>query len=356
MKCIGLIFVSFLFIAGCTSFRDEQKLQCGEVTYVKGFPLEVELQKNTPLPLDLAGCVDVFAVDSLMIFKMMDGEYFWKIFSLNGNRFLCCFLSKGHGHDEFESLPSSELVMRTDTALLCDFWSSSRRVWYRCNLTRTIQNQYLVWEKQQRFEKIDNILYTFCLSDTLFYFIKNRDYTGFIRSLYANGTFHDLIHVGNLNDFVVNKDINTLSAVRCLNRKRMMMAEGMLRLNQINLYSLVADSSKTICIGDELSNVYEVDHLPKKMRHKYYGNILSYDNYFVALYHDVSVMDYWMGKDYAELQFFDWSGQPLLLLKFPFAVTSFFVSQNRYVYVFSNIGEEEVIYKYDCGEILRSIT
>lgn len=355
MKHLLLMFTSLLIVAGCSSSRSKQKLQCNEVDFIDAFPKEICLESSHLLSLDLAGCVDVFSVDTLMIFKVMDGECFWKVYSLNDYRLLGNYLTKGHGKDEFVDLPCSELVMKTDTALYCDFWCPSKMMWFRCDLTKTLQDGRPVWEQQKRFDNNDNVTSVLCLSDTSFFILKNKDYVGYVRGLFENGTDCDLSHIGNLNEMEIEEDINTLSAVCCLNRERMMMAEGMLRLNQINLYSLATGYSKTVCVGKKLSDVDEVDHRPKKMRHKYYGNILSYDDYFVALYHDISAMDYWMGTGKSELQFFDWTGRPLLCLKLPFMASSFFVSQNRYVYAFSAMEDEEVLYKYDCGEVLQSI-
>lgn len=93
--------------------------------------------------------------------------------------------------------------------------------------------------------------------------------------------------------------------MRCVNPERMMVAEAMLNLNQINLYSLKSGKSVTLCVGDELSDVAEVDNFPKRLRHYYYGYIEAHDGYFVALYQDVSAFDYWMGRGKCELQFFD---------------------------------------------------
>lgn len=355
MKNLPWIVTSLLIVAGCSSSSDEQKLLCNEVNFIDAFPKEVELEAIRPLSLDLAGCVDVFSIDTLMIFKMMNGEYFWKVYSLNNNRFLGHFLAKGHGDNEFVSLPCSEMVMQTDTALLCDFWCPPKKTWYRCNLTKTIERNRLVCLQEKRFEQYDNLNFVVSLSDTSFYFLKDNDFVGYVRSLYVDGVEHEIDHIGNLNRMRIKEDINTLSAVRCVSRNRMMVAEGLLRLNQINLYSLKTDSSKTLCVGTELDNVDEVDRRPKKLRHEYYGNILSYDDYFVALYHDVSAIDYLTGMGTSELQFFDWSGRPLLCLKLPFMASSFFIYQNRYVYVFSGMSEEEMMYKYDCGEILQSV-
>lgn len=102
-------------------------------------------------------------------------------------------------------------------------------------------------------------------------------------------------------------------------------------------------------------DVVDTDKSPKIKRHKYYGYIVSYEDYFVALYNDVSYESYFKGDGDSQLQFFTWDGKPLLCIKLPCFVTSFFISKGRYLYIFSNGGEEEMMYKYDCGELLQSI-
>lgn len=95
MKKTDILFITILFVAGCSS-RNEQTLQCDEVNYVQEFPHEVNLEETKPLPLNLIGCVDMKPADSLLIFKMDEGEYFWKI------KYDCTELLKSMGEDNKE--------------------------------------------------------------------------------------------------------------------------------------------------------------------------------------------------------------------------------------------------------------
>ena len=349
------IFVSLLFIVGCFSSHDKQKLQCNEIEYIKGFPKEVSLKETVSLPLDLTGCTEVYGLDSLLICRIPEGEYLWKVYSLHNLQCMGNLFGKGHGHNEFVESFIPDMSICTDSALFCEFWSYSNGVWYRCNLTESLRLKEIVWDNKKQFQNNDLINTNIYLNDSTFFMVRYNDYLGYIRSLCVNGSVQDISHIGNLNDLSVEEDINTLSAVRCVNRERMMVAEGMLRLNQINLYSLNSDSSKTLCIGDHLMDVVETDKCPKIKRHKYYGYILSYEDYFVALYQNISYKKYFEGDGNSQLQFFTWEGKPLLCINLPYFITSFFISKGRYLYIFSNGGEEEVMYKYDCGEILQSI-
>lgn len=356
MKPLFLILISILVVMGCTSSHDNKTLQCDKVRFINGFPTEVKLDKVAALPLDLSGFVDVFAIDSLMIFKAAEREYLWTVYSLNSLKPIKQLFRRGHGHNEFFSLPSCELPTQTDSVLYCDFWCSCAKTWYRCDLTNTLSQDSIMWIGRQGLEKHDNVCDAYALTDTSFFLIENKDYTGFTRNLCVNGVMQELTDIGNLNEASIKNDINTLSAVRCVNQERMKVAEGMLRLNQINLYSLLSDSSLTLCVGDELSDVKEVDDRPRNLRHEFYGMIHSYDDYFVALYQDVSAIDYWIGKGTSQLQFFDWDGHPLLCLDLPFMASSFFIHQNRDLYVFSSMGKEESLYRYDCGRYLNTLS
>lgn len=350
---VAVLFVAVLFVAGCSS-RNEQTLQCNEVNYIQTFPVEVSLDKIEPLSLDLIGCVDMEPADSLIIFKVLDGEYFWRIYSLNSNTFITELLPRGHSNMEFVDLPYSESILQTDSALYCDFCDDARRRLLRCNLTRTLEQGKLDIEHIFDYKKYERLRSAISLSDTLIYMKTGIGIGGNTRFMLSNDKKQELTNIGNLNAVQIKKDPNTLSAVTRINRKRMMAVEAMLRLNQINVYSLQSDSSLTICVGKKLSNVRKMDACPEQLRHEYYGNVMTYDDYFVALYYDTSIMDYIQGNGKSSLQFFDWNGNPLLCIHLPITATSFYISQDRYLYVFSTMEVKETLYKYDCAELFKS--
>ena len=354
MKKTYILFITILFVVGCSS-HNEQTLQCNEVNYVQEFPHEVNLEGTKSLPLDLVGCVAMKPAESLLIFKVDEGEYFWKIYSLNSNSFIADMLPRGHGNMEFVSLPHSESIIPTDSALYCDFCDDARQTLFRCDLTQTLQQGRLALEPKFNYKKYEGAYPAVSLSDTSLYIKENVGSGGYIRFMLVNGQKHDFAYIGNLNTVHVKENLNTLSAVTSINRKRMMAVEAMLRMNQINVYSLQSDSSFTICVGEKLNDVNEVDGLPKRMRRKYYGSVITYDNYFVALYHGTSMFDYIQGKGKSSLQFFDWKGNPLLCIKLPVVATSFYIKNNSDLYVFSSMEAEEALYKYDCTELLKSI-
>ena len=69
MKKIGFAFTFLLLITGCSSYNEET-LQCNEVEYIREFPKEISLENVDPLPLDLAGCTEVYGIDSLLVCRI----------------------------------------------------------------------------------------------------------------------------------------------------------------------------------------------------------------------------------------------------------------------------------------------
>ena len=347
-KNILLLSVVALFLS-CSS--DGEKYACIETKRIDEFPKEMYLSNPENVPLDMQGCVDILAVDSLLINKMGTGTYFWKVYSLNSHRFLGRLLRKGHGRNEIANMPSSELLEKTDSALLCNFWDSSSQSYIKCNLTKSLECGQEYFDGQTKCSYQDGICNICQLDDTSFFVVSNHQYSGIVRALIKGDIKQEIQGLGNLNDYST-VDFSILSATRCINKKKGLVAEAMLRLNQINLYSLYGkEKSVSIAIDGELQKVQSVVGKPSKMRKKYFGAIKGYDNCFIALYYNESLIDYFTDKvKESDLLCFDWDGNPLLKVKVSGQVTNFFI-YNKKIYVFSNSGKLEKLEAYPLGDI-----
>lgn len=125
-----------------------------------------------------------------------------------------------------------------------------------------------------------------------------------------------------------------------------MVAEAMIRMNQINLYDIHGNVSRTLIFQDAPQGVNEVEQLGKRNRYKYFGPIIAKNNYFGALYYNIHLKDYYERKGaQSSILFFDWEGNPLIKVEIPYQAENFFVWKNN-LYVFANDAEEEAIYKY----------
>lgn len=255
-------------------------------------------------------------------------------------------LRKGHGKHEFMYIPGSEFVNSSDTGVTCDFLAQND-VFYRCNLTKSLDEGKLCVDEIHAGTKLDDAFYVSALNDSTF-FVNRSNGFGFQREILVGGQRKEIGNIGNLNKVRATEDINTVSFVACVNKQKGMVAEAMLYLNQINLYSIFdsAHQNKTICIGDELMNVAKVDEMSKRKKKWTFAKIKSYSDYFVVLCQNATEKELYDGNRESYLLVFDWGGTPLLKIVIPFMASSFGISDTGDIYIFDSYGKFEKLFLY----------
>lgn len=351
-KIVSLIGVCFFL--GCCNHLPESYM-CFEdvenITFTRTVDVSEKDLQNVCTGIE--GCSNMFIYDSLLVCAFTGADYYWKIYSLNDNQFKTWLIRKGHGHNEFSSPPSSLTFKCDDKNLYCEFMTNKNHL-YRCNLT-----QSLLLGNDSITDITPNVEMQSCrwmsrLDDSIYYYSDLLlGYNKYNRKLLSGNSFQDISGIETLNDFRVENDINTISYLYSLSPDHQRIAEAMLRLNQINLYSFDGTFKKTLCIGDALMDVNAVDKSGTSMFSrgsmlKCFGGVVSYSDYFVALYHGVSYKDYETSDDKqtCSLMVFDWDGNPILKVNVPFTITSFGISKDGYMYFLRNNTETEQILKY----------
>ena len=345
-KTFVLLSVVSLFVSCSSDDASKKYLQCGEVEYVSDFPKVFEIKALERLDLDLTGCVNFFIADTLLVCEYPEKDLYWEVHSLNDLSLKGRIISKGHGHNEFSNMPTSiDTDVKRDSGIYCNLFCSEDK-FYQCNISESLEDTVSSLREFHVKAKLGDASSINEISDSE-YFILNYMGQGYKRMLLKNGTVKELENIGNLNDVRMKKDINVVSSVRCFNKQDRLVAEAMLRLNQINLYSLDGKPGKTLCVGDEQMSLTEADETPKSSSNKMFGCIQACGDFFVAAYHDIYYNDYFEGKGKTNLMFFDWQGSPLLRINMPFVATSFAVSDDMVVYLLESNTKNEAVYKYD---------
>lgn len=332
-----------IFFSGCSS-SDSQYLVCNEVSYITEFPETYALENPEIVQNDLAGCVDFFTADTLAVCKMWNTPYLWRVLSLNDGKILGDFFKKGEGPGELLSLPSSEDSFVEDSQIFCNIYINAKNSLNRVNLTESVDSGRIIMDEVKDLTDYGTAfpIYQLFADD---YFMVTRTPFGASRSVLKGDSVHTTSCMDELNQAVAQEDINTLSAVRCINKERGLVAEAMLRLNQINVYSVDRDEGYTLCIGKELHQVEETDLIPRMNRHEYFSGIISQKEGFAALYRNNSGLDFLSDKGNSEILFFSWDGKPLKCLKVPYMVRSFSIYKG-YLYTLALIGEDETLMRY----------
>ena len=254
-KSIVIISLMAIFLQACDSLS--YYLSFDEVVYVKDFPQKVELEKVAPMDLDLMGCVDFFGNDSVLVFKMMDMEHHWKVYSLSDLKEGVELLKKGNGPNEFVSMPSNEYFQKD--ANVCRVWRSNERKMYQIDLSASLEKGKTVLDSIWKLPLEGTAFICTSVNDSS-YFVTLFQPDSYKRCLLKGSELQELEHLKPINDVKTHKDINSIAAIRRYEPSQKKVVEVMTHLNQINLYS-VEDSTfaKTICVGESLTDVGQVD-------------------------------------------------------------------------------------------------
>ncbi len=361
-KSLAFIIALVAVVSFSSCSREQRYATLENVKIVDSFPKEYPLSRPEALDLDLMGVVEVKTYGDLTIYLTPQDTTLWKLAATSDHVITGRALQKGTGPNEFTRLPSIIDVNQTaDTATILVKDSHSKKFY---NVVVNLQapelddvtvlevedSPYAAYAKNER--------YIIPMSDSLTFICKyDASGKGFDRKVLAGGELNVIPNMGTLQgDFSELKDLNTLAFVPVTNPEGTEVAELMTRVNQINLYSL-SDAAKrtTICVGSQVEDINEVDSRSRADRVGRYKAGEAFPGYFAALYSGQSDKDIDAGKGSSQLQFFDWNGNPLMLVTLDEAITTFHIDAAGNIYGFSPYGASETIYKWNAADILGDI-
>lgn len=318
---------------GCGN-GERETLHADQVEYVTEFPSNPQVTLRQLDGFDLAGCVNFSVADTFLITNYMEGDYFIGVYSTASKRLLFTAAPKGHGRNEVSEGVSGVSVRWADGRPLLDYVDSDNKLVYTCDLRSSADSAQAVVTSvsYENATKLSGFVFT--LSDSTL-LINQHFPTHYVPIVYdfKNDTVIQVPPVGNLHTLEAGEDWNTLSAVRCVNRERGLVVEAMLYLNQVNLFAVDGSFSKTVCLGDELMNVREIDGKGHRRATDQFDCAVAASDYFAVLYQNISFFDFCRGRGESTILLFGWDGKPLEKLQLPCRVFAFDISERGDLYV-----------------------
>ncbi len=365
-KYFYLSLALILALLGCSKKYhnpepSENYMVLNEIQYVEEFPQSYTLGDKEDVGLDIIGMKDFRICDSLLIVSAVDKDGLWEIYSLNSNRCLGKFLKQGIGPGEFIFSPlitDASLFRRKDNSLSAIIYNSVQRKVFDMNITKSLNEGKLVMDELD--VVIPEAMFNYVMLDDTYSFVRKltAGETKQERSLYNGKNESVPSNFELLNRSSVQKrdmDFNILSAITKCNTDKKKILEAPITLNYLNLYSYDSDWGKTICVGNELYNISDVQSQNKWDRIYTYANITPFTDFFGALYFGEDEKTYQMNRTKLPvIYFFDWDGNPLMELKLSEHGTSFDIDLvNGYLYLLDL--KTDNFYKYNIKDILEGM-
>lgn len=184
-----------------------------------------------------------------------------------------------------------------------------------------------------------------------------NDETQQLRFYMENGRKRTPPHLEKLNEARIDKggDFNYLSSIVKFNRERQMFVEASVAMNHINLYTYDGSKTRTICVGEKLDDIDELQRLPGWKMPYTYEHLCIYPRFFAALYLGTTKKAFQTRTGHMpKIHIFDWEGAPLAEVELHHYATSFDIDFTaRELYVLDP--ETEDFYRYEIKELLTAI-
>lgn len=342
------IFLLVIFLVACDKATFKQDTyQCDTVIFVTKFPQTLSVSNPESVNIQCFSAVEMNIVDSLMIIQRSK-EPFFQVFNLNNLTSEGLFVRQGRGPSEFILSKRISSIYIEDDECIAEIYNDQEVSVEALNITKSINEKRTIINTLER--KPQKALHSYFVNDTVEYIYNlNEDYTQIIRSRKAtNSEPIQIVAAEKLNAAKVNdiEDIDLVSSVVAINKRKMLVAEAPLRHNQINIYSIVDSTmSKTICFSDQLFPISTLQDIAEEERIRYYGNIKGYDNFFVVLYVEKQKVKQ-SERSLPVLHFFSWDGKPLVCIQLLKICDSFDIDFKQKKLYTIDIAQEK-FFKYD---------
>lgn len=329
------------------------------VVFVKEFPRSFQLGKPEEQYVDVIGVRNFAIQDSLLIFSTVNDDALWSFVSLNDGAVKGNFLKKGQGPLEFLQTPSvaTRTTFIKQDSLFAYIYDSQRGTLLKMNVNESLRSGtesiHIVDDSLPPF------LFNLVVIDTAVFVAKeiNADQTQQLRYLRHKKDKKLIENLYRLNDAKINprEDINILSTIAKRSENKDIIVEMPIGLHHLNMYTLDGSFQKSICIGDKLHSIDDVQNQKRQNRLYTFVDLRVFDDFFGVLYINEEELIYQTGrKKMPKILLFDWDATPLAEIILGHHATYFDIDfTNKNLYTFD--AHSDAFFKHDFADILQNL-
>lgn len=357
-----LVLNFILLFTSCSNntITSDRYMVLDDVEYVSTFPKIYTLSDRIDPEIDIIGINDFCILDSMIAFSTKSRDSLWTFISLPDYTPLGSFLKSGDGPFEFVQIPRVSFktnFYREHEQLFAGIYDFQKGKLFRMNVNASLDSNTLQISMLK--DSLPSFLFSFIMIDSVRYFCKevNNEQTQQIRYIVEGNKQITPPVMQQLNQVQVNEneDINIISTITKMNAANKMIVEMPIGLNYINMYSLDGSYGKTICIGDELDDIKDIEDEIRWNRIYTYADLRLFKDLWGVVFINEDMKTYQTGrKKLPSILLFNWDGKPLADLKLSHFITSFDIDfTNGYLYTFDVHTDE--FFKYDISDILKML-
>jgi len=315
-----ICFFSLLCIVACKKDNVSQEYMAFEkIIYKDKFPTISTINEETCIPIDAIENVKNFEIfDSLIFVDTNKDKGLLDIININTMRSYGKFLNKGNAKNEFSygiNITLHSTIEFVDDTLVANIYDPINGHIISLNVSKTISDGKLAYRKAVMESVPHSAFWTKTIGDTLVLsrYLDEME-TKQIRKLCTpdgDNLHHD--GIGKLNGFEIplNEDFNIMSTLMSIHSGGC-IAEALIGMNYINIYSINNERAFTICVGKEMDRLSNILSTSKYNRKYVFADIRTFDFGFGVLKFDITEKEYESDDEYhPAIIFFDWQGNAI---------------------------------------------
>lgn len=355
------IFVLLSFWS-CSSDTKEgpKNMAFDDINYIEDFPQTFSVE-GEKIDLDVIGVQNFLISDSNIVFSTTNKDSLWVIASLPDLKVKGSMLKRGQGPTELTTFPSTTYntkFIKNSDQLLAYIYEYNKGELIKLNVTESLEAGEAILSTIC--DSLPKSLFNFVVIDESTYLCKEarNNYTQQIRYIYKqNQEVNDYPLLDKLNDVSVanSEDINILSTITKHNPANDLIIEMPIGLNFINMYRLDGSFARTVCVGNSLFDIEQIQSKDIWDRLYTFSDLRLFDDFWGVMQINETEKDFQMErKSFPSILLFDWSGNLLAKLNLNQLASSFDLdlgASEMYTYDPAT----EAFFRYDISKVLSEL-
>lgn len=339
MKHLIYLLLGFHFFSACT---EKSILKNSEVKYIHSFPL-MQTPVGEKINIELLGVSTFFVIDTFLITKNYNMDYYLTVYSLNKPRKIQSFIPQGRGANEFLDFTYCDYYQKDSNQIYLYFTDINQRSLFEFNLTKSLSQKKTITSLLATFRSV--YFKTKYKNEMPIYSRKYdpiKKNLSYVRHNLQDSIFESFILYENTDDVLRNK-VGSADKIKPDFTK---LAQAMIQFDQINIIDFKSRKNISITTSNHFMQQPVNDNQEPIM---YYSDLTCSNEYIYALYSKQPITQWGLQEKKTEIQVFSWDGEAVCKIFVPEYLLYIQIDkENKLLY---GLNANEEIFKYDIKDM-----
>lgn len=339
----------FIYILLCislfTACTGKSILKDSEIRYIQNFPFTQTIS-GEKINLELLGVSTFFIIDTFLITKNHNMDYYLTIYSLNHLYKIKSFIPHGRGANEFLDFTYCDYYQKDSNQIHLYFTDINQRALFEFDLTQSLAQGKTITSPLANFR---SVYFKTKYKNGMTIYSRTYDPVkkelSYVRHNLQDSVFERFILYENINDLSHNK-VGSADKIKPNFTK---LAQAMIQFDQINIIDFKNRKNISITTSNHFTQQSDNNNQEPII---YYSDLACSNEYIYALYPKQPITQWSVKEKKSEIQVFTWEGEAVCKILIPEYLLYIQVDkENKLLY---GLNANEEIFLYHLPKMERS--